>query len=204
MNKGYRNVVFIGFTKEEQKEIKIKDARKQKENWFMMASHLHRFPYVVYLDNIKEALKHQGFIIFLKNEDEQNIKKYYKTLIRKYYHVILCTTEIINPDLGVETINIQRLYEEKIIRDLNSWYYRYLKEEEYKKELNAKINNNPKKGAIAGELKAYIKEKENFTAKEISKHFNIPLRTAQRHINYMNEIYENVKYDVKTKTWYVK
>lgn len=47
-------------------------------------------------------------------------------------------------------------------------------------------------------------KKKNFTAKEISKQFNIPLRTAQRHINYMNEIFENVKYDAKTKSWYLK
>lgn len=204
MNKGYRNAIFVGFTKEEQKKIKIKDTRKQKQNWFMMASHLHRFPYVLYLENIKEALKHQGFIIFLKNEDEPNIKKYYKTLTKKYYHVILCTDKNINKDLGLETLNTEKLFEEKIVRDLNAWYFNYLKEEMYKKEINEKIMINPKKGYNAKILKEYIIKKENFTAKEISKHFNVPLRTAQRRINYMNEIFENVKYDAKSKSWHLK
>lgn len=165
MNKGYRNVVFVGFTKKEQKEIKIEDTRKQKQNWFMMANHLHRFPYVIYLNNIKEALKHQGFAIFLKNIEEKTIKKYYKTLTRKYYHVILCTNKIINKDLGFEAISIEKLYEEKIVRDLNSWYFNYLKEERHKKELDEKIKINPKKGNIVEDLKEYVIKKKKFYSK---------------------------------------
>ena len=60
---------------------------------------------------------------------------------------------------------------------------------------------NPKKGKIAIALKDYIGNKESFTAKEIKEHFNIPIRTAQRYINYMNEIFENARYDAKTKIW---
>lgn len=204
MNKTYRNIVFVGFTDEEKSKIKINDTRELKENWNIMAAHLKRFPYVLFLENMEDALRHQGFIVFIKHKDvfEEKINKKYRSLSRRYYHVIVCIEEKnLRNNLKTETIIKERLYDEKINRDLNSWYYNYLKEENRKKELEKKIKMNPKKGKIAIALKDYIGNKESFTAKEIREHFNIPLRTAQRYINYMNEIFENARYDAKTKIW---
>jgi len=70
MRTSYRNLVFVGFTKEEQKQIKIKDTRELKENWNMLASHLRRFPYCLYLEDINDAKKHQGFAVIIKYKKE--------------------------------------------------------------------------------------------------------------------------------------
>ena len=191
MNKTYRNIVFVGFTDEEKSKIKINDTRELKENWNIMAAHLKRFPYVLFLENMEDALRHQGFIVFIKYKDglEEKINKKYRSLSRRYYHVIVCIEEKnLRNNLKTEIIIKERLYDEKINRDLNSWYYNYLKE---------------RVGYVFKDrfLKDYIGNKESFTAKEIKEHFNIPLRTAQRYINYMNEIFENARYDAKTKIW---
>lgn len=203
MRTSYRNVIFVGFTLKEQSKIKIKDIRKLKSNWSFMASHLRRFPYVLHLQTIEEALKHQGFAVIIKYRDELSLeafyKKYYKRLSKKYYHVIVCnkwqnTSEI-------EMIDEEKLYSDRFILELNSWYYAFLKSEERRRELEIKIKEKPKKGNFALELKEYIKDKDSITSKEIANHFNLPLRTAQRYINYMQEIFENVEYDHKTKSW---
>lgn len=206
MNKGYRNVVFVGFNKNEQRDIKVVDTRKLKDDWHMMAPHLYRFPYVLYLENIAEGLKHQGFAIFIKittKEQESFLYKHLRKLKSNYYHVILCTDSGVQNE-KLETIGEKELYEEKFLRDLRSWYYKYIQQENKKREIRDKINMNPRKGEIAVNLKKYFQDKDSVTAKEIASYFKIPLRTSQRYIKYMNDIFENVKYDNKTKSWIKK
>jgi len=202
--KNYRNIVFMGFTLEEQQKIKIIDTRSQKDEWSILASYRKRFPYVLYLDDIAEALKHRGFAIIIKYRNEflleEFCQKYYKRLSKKYYHVIICNNWPKN-NFQFETIDEERLYDDRIMLEVNSWYFAFLKSEERRKKIEDKIKENQQKGKIALELKNYLKNKDSITSKEIAKHFNIPLRTAQRYISYMNEIFENVKYDAKTKTW---
>ncbi len=207
--KSYRNIVFVGFNYEEQQKIKIIDTRKQKEEWSFLASYRKRFPYVIYLNDISESLKHQGFAIIIKYRGETSLeefwKKHYKHLSKKYYHVIVCNNYAIDKSkFPIETIVEEKLYDDKIMLEVNSWYFAFLKSEEKKRKIEERIKTNPEKGNIALKLKDYLKDKDNITSKEVALHFNIPLRTAQRYMSYMNDIFENVKYDAKTKTWVKK
>ena len=208
MIKYYRNVVCVGFNHLEQQVIKIIDTRKLKNDWSLMNPNFYRFPYVLYFNSLEEALKHQGFVIFIKNNNQNDIvyfKKHLKKLNTNYYHVILCTkNESIELNEKYETILESKLYNEKIVMDLRSWYYKYLQSMEKKEEITNKIKMNHRKGHKALELKTYFDNKDHVTSKEIAEHFNIPLRTAQRYVKYMKDIFDNVVYDAKTKTWIKK
>lgn len=209
MKTSYRNIVFVGFSKEEQREIKIKDRRKLKEEEYLLAPHLKRFPYCLYLESMELAKKHQGFAIIIKYHGklskEEFSKKYYKSLSKKYYHVITCNNWKENIEIpNLEVIEEEKLYEDRFFRTVNAWYYDFLKSVEQKQKIEEKIRKNAKKGAIAIKLKTYLEDKESISSKDLAKHFNLPHRTAQRYITYMIDIFDNMEYSGKLKRWIKK
>ena len=51
-----RNIVFVGFTATQEKLIK-------EDNYYKV----NRFPKFIFVDTLEDALKHQGFMMIIKN-----------------------------------------------------------------------------------------------------------------------------------------
>ena len=60
-----RNIVICGFSPEEKNAHYIDDVRTTKADWDKDKDISHRFPYLVYIETLKEAFKHQGFILII-------------------------------------------------------------------------------------------------------------------------------------------
>lgn len=188
-----RNVVLVNFNLHQQKLI-IEDNKK-----------IDKFPKMVFVNTLEEALKHQGFLLVVKQDDMPinlinfDINNRYK--FRKYNQVIFCIKNYhynINFDLTKYSHISFMPYD--YIYNLNPDYFirkytLYLDTKEKKKTAkrlkNIELLNN------------YLKGKRYVTTENIANNFKVSIKWVERYMQDVNEKYHNIGFDIYNKRWYI-
>lgn len=211
MNGIRNNVVFCGFNDIEKNSFWLTDIRdidwEQGVYYDDISKRLkHRFPYVVYVDSIEEALKHQGFAIFLKveydeiaNKTKREIDMYYRSTFYKYDCIYLYNEQFLEKKLN-NFSNITFIGEELMCGELDDFvnheYFYYLKNKESEDKVQSKIISN------IYNVKKYLKKNKTAKSREIAREFNISERTVQRYMKILNNLENCVGCDYYKNEWY--
>lgn len=199
MNDCSRNIVILGFDKD---KIDLNDIRDVKDKWDSYSYiNNHRFPYLVFVNCLDDALKHQGFMLII-NDNIFNIDDYYLFDMKnrkrfKKYNLVL----ILNDDVSLINVSNNSLSKFKLIRksNINDLFVIHLYN-----EFNLNKKSFTKKRIDKLErLKEYLKDKKYINSSEIASYFNISLRSVQRDMKDMNILYDNVGYDNDKRCWYI-
>ena len=197
MNDYSRNVVVVGLNK---KELGLSDIRDLKNKW---ESYLYkdnrRFPYLVFVDTLEEALKHQGFMLILNNLsiddyylfDMNNRKKF-----KKYNLVLILSNDINLNNISNNSISKIKLIRKNNVNDL--FLYRLYKDFNLKK-----VTFTKNRIAKLEKINDYLKDKKYIKSSEIANYFNISLRSVERDMKDINYLFDNVGYDNDKRCWYV-
>lgn len=186
MNKAKKNIVVVGFTKEERRYLGI--------------------PYdnpIHYLDSINEITKFQGYLLLINNKENKSLvdldKKYRKTFNK--YELIWIYNKNYKPYYD-KWSRIKKVDEEIFNDGYQSgidWdNYKYNKEHSIDKKIKYNIDKNNKLKIFYNYLKKYKTRK----TKEIKEDLNINERTIQRYMKDINDIYHNIGYDYSLNEWY--
>ncbi len=196
MNDYSRNIVIVGLNKE---EIGLSDIRDMKDRWDnYLYQDNRRFPYLVFVDTLEDALKHQGFMLII---DGIFVDDYYlfdienRKRFKKYDFVL-----ILNDNINLNNLSNNSLSKIKLVRknNINDFYiYRLYKEF----NLN-KLTFTKNRISKLEKINNYLKNKKYIKSSEIASYFNVSLRSVQRDMKDINYLYDNVGYDEKKRCWY--
>ena len=192
MNKEKRNVVLVGFN-DWDKHLAL----------FYRHKRYGRFPKVIFVDTLEEGLKHQGFMIVIKTDEEfDNFVDYdinNRHLFHKFVNVEICSTKYKYFSRSNDFSKI-RFYGSARMRDYDYnifiAYYKWYIEKEDKKFTQKRKNNIEK-------LHNYLKGKRFVTTEEIVEEFKVSDRWVLRYMTDVNDIYQNIGYDSYKKRWYI-
>ena len=197
MNDYSRNIVILGLNKE---EIGLSDIRDLKDKWDnYLYKDSRRFPYLVFVDTLEEALKHQGFMLIINGIsvddyylfDIENRKKF-----KKYDIVLILSDDIYLNNISNNSLSKIKLIKRNNINDL--FVYRLYKEF----NLN-KVTFTDNRISKLNKINAYLKNKKYIKSREIAEYFNMSLRSVERDLKDINYLYDNIGYDEKKRCWYV-
>ena len=188
MNNIKRNVVFVGFNKREQKMF-LEDFSK----W-------DKFPKFIFLDTLEEALKHQGFMLIIKDEEFNYSFREYdinnRHMFRKYIMVKILTHNKRYSDsyskISIEPNDFKYSY--------NAEYFILLYKRYLEKNLNKKTT---KRLENIERVHNYLKKKRFITTKKIMLDLNVSDKWVKRYMQDVNDKYQNIGFDRYNKIWYV-
>lgn len=188
MNKVKKNIVIVGFPEEEKNSIALPYIETGK---------------IYYVDSISEAAKHQGYLLVINNEDNQNIvdldKKYRKSFARYeriwiYHEKYLwqknkwSRIEKVNRDIFLDvSYSLTEEYDEYrkcVVKEGKGESFRKSKERELMK------------------FYGYLKSFKTLPTRQISNDLKIHYRSIERYMNILNSIYHNIGYDYSKNEWY--
>lgn len=201
MRKG-RNIVICGFSLEEKNAHYIDDVRTTKADWDKDKDISHRFPYLVYIETLKEALKHQGFILIINrnviamNEKDFDIK--YRKKLSKY-NLIMILSDMCH---GITKANkfsriIRCNYEEFFFNGMP-----YYIDNLYKNFSTKEIKITKNKMAKIRQLYKVMKKNKELSTKKISDETGFSYRNIQRYMYNLNRVYNCIGYDYSRNVWY--
>lgn len=196
MNKYSRNIVIVG-----KNNYDIKDIRDTKDNW-SNSDYTHRFPYIIEVNDLKEALNHQGFLLIINKLDIEPISYIdfdikYRNKFKNYNLVIINSDKIGKNNqniLDTKLIINKKFYLNNLI--LTNMYEYYINEKEH-------IKFTLKRKQNIDMLYNYLKDKTFITTKKISNDLKVSKRWVQRYMHDINLLYENIGYDENNKRWYI-
>jgi len=196
MNKYSRNIVIVG-----KNNYDIKDIRDTKDNW-SNSDYTHRFPYIIEVNDLKEALNHQGFLLIINKLDIEPISYIdfdikYRNKFKNYNLVIINSDKIGKNNqniLDTKLIINKKFYLNNLI--LTNMYEYYIYEKEH-------IKFTLKRKQNIDMLYNYLKDKTFITTKKISNDLKVSKRWVQRYMQDINLLYENIGYDENNKRWYI-
>lgn len=191
MNKAKKNIVVVGFTKEERNSLALPYLENQT---------------IHYIDSLNQFTKYQGYLLLIDNSDNKSIveldKKYRKSF-NKYELIWIFNDKY-------ESFSYKDNYSriEKIGREIfydysysfqEDWdQYKYNKENDKQKI----IKFNKDKQEQLNILFNYIKNYKNIKTNQIVKELGISERNIQRYMHDLNSIYHNIGYDYSLNEWY--
>ena len=183
-----RNIVFVGFTPRQEKLIR-------EDNYYKV----NRFPKFIFVDTLEEALKHQGFMLIIKNFEIDNFTTYdidNRHQFRKFTKVIICqkNREVSNEFSKIQIKSLDYIYHLNAAMLINE-YQRFLNKENKKK--TAKREKN------MAQLAQYLKGKRYVCSKEIQDNFQVSPRWVERYMQDLAEIYQNIGYIKSKKLYYI-
>lgn len=186
MNKTQKNIVIVGFSDTEKRSISVPKINE-----------------VLYLDNMNEAKKHQGFLIIINNKDNINLvsfDKKYRKCLNKYALIWLYNEK--NKLYKDKYSNIE-LVDNFIFSDLilNIWdeYDSYKDDKNH--EIKKKCTN--KRMDKINTLYDYLINYKEISTSKICSDLGINARMVQRYIQDINNIYHNIGYDYSKNEWYI-
>lgn len=196
MNKYSRNIIIVG-----KNNYDIKDIRDTKDNW-SNSDYTHRFPYIIEVNDLKEALNHQGFLLIINKLDIEPISYIdfdikYRNKFKNYNLVIINSDKIGKNNqniLDTKLIINKKFYLNNLI--LTNMYEYYINEKEH-------IKFTLKRKQNIDMLYNYLKDKTFITTKKISNDLKVSKRWVQRYMHDINLLYENIGYDENNKRWYI-
>lgn len=211
MNGIRNNVVFCGFDDVEKNSFWLNDIRNiEWENGVyyddVTEKLKHRFPYVIYVDTIENAIRHQGFAIFIKvdyseikNKTKREIDIYYRGLFHKFDCIYLYNAKFKESQLN-NFSNITFVGEELLCGELddfmNGEYFYFLKKKAMKKKSTLKVLEKVEK------IRLFLKENKVMSSEEIIDYLNVSTRSIQRYMKILNDLYNCIGYDYYNNEWY--
>jgi len=186
MNKTKKNIVIVGFNESESRSIELPLIGKN-----------------YYINDMKEASKHQGYLIIINNNDNIDIvsfDKKYRKILNKYEYIWLYNEKYKNKYYKFSRINLinRELFEYDCLSLWDEYdQYKYSVENNRVKNYSAKRINNINK------IYNYLKDYKIIKTKKISKDLNINIRNIQRYMKDINDIYHNIGYDYSNNEWYI-
>lgn len=184
MNKTKKNIVIVGFPSFERKSIGVPPIGN-----------------ILYVNDMKAAKKHQGYLIIINNINKESIvnfdKKYRKTL-NKYVKVWLYHETY---KYYKDKYSKIELYNRDIFYDISD--YLWEEYDKYKESINIKNKITLKHLNKINELNEYLKKFDTIKTVKIEKDLQINKRTIQRYMQEINTIYHNVGYDYSKNEWYI-
>lgn len=191
MNKVKKNIVVVGFTKEERNSLALPYLENQT---------------IHYIDSLNQLTKYQGYLLLIDNSDNKSIveldKKYRKSF-NKYELIWIFNDKY-------ESFSYKDNYSriEKIGREI-FYDYSYSFQEDWDKYKYNKENDKQKiikfnkdKQEQLNILYNYIKNYKNIKTNQIVKELGISERNIQRYMHDLNSIYHNIGYDYSLNEWY--
>lgn len=209
MNGIRNNVIFCGFDEVDKNSFWLNDVREYLEVGVYfddIAKRLkHRFPYVIYVDTLSDAIKHQGHAIFIKvdksikSKTKREIDLYYRSLLYKYDRIYLYNASFKEKDLN-KFSNITFIGEDVLCGELdefiNQEYYYFIEKKSVLKKNTPKVLSNVNK------IKEYMKYKKIATSEDISREFNMNIRSIQRYMKILNDLNNCIGCDYYNNEWY--
>ena len=188
MNKFQRNIVCVDFSYIEERD-----------------NGLPSFGKIIYVNNMEEAYKHQGYLLIYKNNKHMSLidfDKKYRRKLKKYERIMLYDPEYTDSMAPEKYSHIELITSDTF---LNLYDFLYDEYEEYKemKKNPLKIKYTNKRLQNINMVKNYLKGKKEITTKEISKSLNMSCRNVERYMNDLNNFYYNIGYDYQKNTWYI-
>ena len=188
MNKFQRNIVCVDFSYIEERD-----------------NGLPSFGKIIYVNNMEEAYKHQGYLLIYKNNKHMSLidfDKKYRRKLKKYERIMLYDPEYTDSMAPEKYSHIELITSDTF---LNLYDFLYDEYEEYKemKKNPLKIKYTNKRLQNINMVKNYLKGKKEITTKEISKSLNMSCRNVERYMNDLNNLYYNIGYDYQKNTWYI-
>lgn len=188
MNKAKKNVVVVGFSKIERNSLSLPAIENNV---------------VHYVDEIKEAIKYQGYMLVIDNSKNINLvdlDKRYRKSFRKFEKIL-----IYNKDYKWSYNKWSRF--EKINNDIfyDMSYGMGEEWDEYKLKMeqgNEPIKFNCDKKEKLNELINYLKDYKTIKTEKIVSDLNMNIRSIQRYMSDLNEIYNSIGYDYSNNEWY--
>ena len=189
MNNIKRNIVLVGFKLNEQKMI-LKDYVK----W-------DKFPKFIFVETLEEALKHQGFMLLIKDlefkENFYNFDINNRHCFRKYIMVKIITNNKTGYRDSYSKISIEP---KNSIYGYDAQYFIYL----YKRYLANDIDKMTfKRRNNIDNLYKYLKGKRFITIKEIQKDLKVSDKWVKRYMQDVNNKYQNIGFDKYNNRWYI-
>ncbi len=202
MNEYKRNVVIVGLSKDEKESLNLKDIKEL--NW-QDKDITHRFPHLIFVDTLEEALKHQGFLLITPKDyhglDNYTYEKKYRYKYKNYYQVYFINkgyAGFSEPLRKIKEIGMTQLRLLNNERLLNS-YLEYINLQKSIEKFTKKRNDNIEK------LNNYLKNKKEVTIEEVQKDLNMSYRSVKRYMIDLYNKYQTVIYDpYKKKYFYTK
>lgn len=188
MNKFQKNIVCVDFSYIEERD-----------------NGLPSFGKIIYVNNMEEAYKHQGYLLIYKNNKHMSLidfDKKYRRKLKKYERIMLYDPEYTDSMAPEKYSHIELITSDTF---LNLYDFLYDEYEEYKemKKNPLKIKYTNKRLQNINMVKNYLKGKKEITTKEISKSLNMSCRNVERYMNDLNNFYYNIGYDYQKNTWYI-
>lgn len=188
MNKAKKNIVIVGFAQEECNSIGLPYIEKNE---------------VHYVNEIKESIKYQGYLLIINNKDNKNIidldKKYRKSF-NKFEKVWIYNEKYKWKEdkwSGIEKAN------REIFLDISFNLTEEWEEYKAKKEKNTiSLKFNLDKQEKLAELYSYLKNFKTIKTKQIVNDLKISARSIERYMFDLNNIYHNIGYDYSRNEWY--
>lgn len=186
MNKTQKNIVIVGFNDYEIRNIGVPPIGK-----------------IIYVSSMLEAKKHQGYMLIVNNKNKLDIvsfDKKYRKILNKYAFIWLYGK---NNKYYKDKFSRIELYDDYIYSDicLNVWedYDKYKHELVYK---NLKTFTKKRLENI-NKISKYLKDFDNIKTSKMSADLNMNVRTIERYMTDINEIYHNIGYDYSKNEWYI-
>ena len=188
MNKFQKNIVCVDFSYIEERD-----------------NGLPSFGKIIYVNNMEEAYKHQGYLLIYKNNKHMSLidfDKKYRRKLKKYERIMLYDPEYTDSMAPEKYSHIELITSDTF---LNLYDFLYDEYEEYKemKKNPLKIKYTNKRLQNINMIKNYLKGKKEITTKEISESLNMSYRNVERYMNDLNNFYYNIGYDYQKNTWYI-
>ena len=188
MNKFQKNIVCVDFSYIEERD-----------------NGLPSFGKIIYVNNMEEAYKHQGYLLIYKNNKHMSLidfDKKYRRKLKKYERIMLYDPEYTDSMAPEKYSHIELITSDTF---LNLYDFLYDEYEEFKemKKNPLKIKYTNKRLQNINMVKNYLKGKKEITTKEISKSLNMSCRNVERYMNDLNNFYYNIGYDYQKNTWYI-
>jgi len=222
MNQAKRNIVVSWWNQESlESRLNIFDVQK-KPNKISK-----RYPHIVYLNDIQNLKRKEGFIFLSCLDEFDDILKYINYLSPEFFY------EDIKPDIDLyefDRLNRSKFKNFEYVIIISIDFYDFLRPktipyspfifydeptfkknsdiiftlyEKYLNEKNQKFSNIKLKNI--SKLKNYLKQtkKTYYTTKEIKEALKVNEKWVQRYMKDMNTIYKNIGYNHHKNMWYV-
>lgn len=193
-----KNVVYVGFSEEEKNTINEKliffGIKRRKIN-------------IIFEDNLKDGLKHQGKLIVIRMKKfDYDFKEYdidNRHFFKNFDYVCVCTNNSYIKSYfdcwysKISIINISDIIRiPRVYIGQGSGYYLSKKRNNIK--MTAKRRNN------VDMLHNYlIRKRKYLKTKDIASELNVSIRWVERYMKDLIYIYGDIGYDKKEKTWYI-
>lgn len=198
-----RNICIVGFNDSFKENFEVLDYKEiYREPTSENYQYLARYPHLVYLDNLNDAKRREGFIIFINGNgiEDVNVFDFYNRKFYKQFNYIIIIKDSVKDTTFDKFSHIALMNSDiywfglsEFVEELYINFVKNYKPKKYQKE----------RSKLLEEIYKYMHKKKHVKSKVIADNFNISLRSVQRYMLDLSDIYRTIGYDYKKNEYYV-